>query len=156
MDANLPAVFPIKKPSNQKGSSLLLAIFIIVVVMLLGASLVELLSTGNEGVAQEVLGTRALAAANSGMQGQLQILFPLNGAVGTCPVVDTLYDFSDVTGLYNCDASVSCNNYVTDSSTGIHYYRLVSTGSCGTGTMEASSQNIVLSSRTIQVDARGL
>jgi len=145
-----------KQKDKQQGSSLVMAIFIIVVLSLLGSALVQVLSTSSETIAQEVLGTRALTAANSGMQGQLQKLFPLNGIAAICPA-STNYDFSNITGLYTCKAVVTCENYVADHN-GIAYYRLQSTGSCGSGTIEASSfdQSIVLSSRTVQVEARRL
>jgi MSHA biogenesis protein MshP len=144
---------PMKLTRNQQGSALVLAVFIMVVVMLLGASLIKILSTSSETIAQEVLGTRALAAANSAMQGQMQVLFPLNNAVGSCPA-STGYSFVAIDGLKSCTASVSCDNYVTHNS--INYYRLKSTGTCGTGTMAADSNAVVLSSRTVQVEARSL
>ena len=52
----------------QRGSALMLALFIIIVVALLGTTLVRVLSTSSEAIAQEVIGTRALMAANSAMQ----------------------------------------------------------------------------------------
>ena len=150
-----------KMRSTQKGSAMMLAVFVIVVVMLLGITLIEILSTGSEAVSQEVLGTRALAAANSGMQGQLQKLFPLNGGAPTftCPTLPAAvsihnYDFTAIAGLYQCSARVTFSNYVNHNS--IAYYRLKSTGTCGTGTMDADSKTIVLSSRTVQVEARSL
>ena len=36
------------------------------------------------------------------------------------------------------------------------FYRLTSTGECGAGTIEADSRVVVLSSRSIQVEARSL
>jgi len=152
-----------KVVTKYRGSALIMAVFVMVVISLLGATMMELLSTSSEGVAQEVLGTRALAAANSGMQGQLQKLFPLNGAAPnfTCPAVPSLpstsppYNFSNITGLKNCSAIVTCSNYVTGND-GTKYYRLKSIGNCGSGSMVATSDNIVLSSRTVQVEARSL
>ena len=142
-----------KQPIKTQGSALILAVFIMVVVMLLGATLVKVFQSSSEAIAQEVLGTRALAAANSAMQAQLQQLFPLNNAVGICPN-NTHYDFSTIDGLQTCQADVSCDNYVVNQ--GINYYRLISTGTCGTGTMTATNDDVVLSSRTVQVEARGL
>ncbi|PCI59585.1 MAG: type II secretory pathway component [Gammaproteobacteria bacterium] len=142
------------KKTQQRGSALIMAVFVMVVISLLGATMMELLATSSEGVAQEVLGTRALAAANSGVQGQLQKLFPLNSALGSCPATSH-YNFSTIQGLYQCQADVTCSNYVT-SSDGTKYYRLKSIGTCGTGTMAAASDSIVLSSRSVQVEARSL
>ncbi len=145
--------------TKQRGSSLVMAVFVIVVLSLLGSALVQVLSTSSEGIAQEVLGTRALAAANSGMQGQLQKLFPLKGVALSCPGVGspTTYDFSDITGLYTCKAVATCAIYIANLK-GIVYYRLNSTGSCGTGTVATTSfdESLVISRRSVQVNARSL
>lgn len=147
-----------KLPVKQQGSALMLALFIIIVLTLLGSALVKVLSTSSESIAQEVIGTRALMAANSGMQAHLQKLFPLNGSVA-CPG-DFIYDFSetgsDTQGLYHCKANTSCTLYFPDPTTGVNYYRLTSTGECGSSAVAANSKAVVRSSRTIQVEARSL
>jgi len=149
--------------AKQQGSALMLALFIIIVVTLLGSTLVKVLSTSSESIAQEVIGTRALMAANSAMQAELQLLFPLNTAIsGYCEpdINDKSYDFStsgmNIDGLYHCQAETSCSLYFTDLDTGINYYRLTSTGKCGSGAIAADSTDVVISSRTIQVEARNL
>ena len=145
---------------RSKGSALILALFIIIVLTLLGVALTRVLSTSNETIAQEVIGTRALMAANSAMQAQLQQLFPLN-ATGTCPVI-TLpaltanYDFTTIDGLYHCKANTSCSLYFTDPATGVNYFRITSTGECGSGDFSIENSDAVLSSRTLQVEARSL
>jgi MSHA biogenesis protein MshP len=140
---------------KQRGSALLLALFVIIVLMLFGTRMVDMLSTSSENIAQEVLGTRALAAANSGMQARLQQLFPLNGVVGTCFASPPAINFTAIVGLQNCKATTTCisNNYLGET-----YYRLTSTGTCGSGTLTSSSasNNIVISSRTVQVEAKNL
>jgi MSHA biogenesis protein MshP len=149
-------------PAKMQGSALILVVFILVVIMLLGTTLIELLSTGNEAVAQEVLGTRALASANSAMQAQLQQLFPLNinSPTFTCPTLPAApsthsYDFSTIEGLYQCKATVSCSNYANYD--GVAYYRLISTGECGNiSALASNTNNIVVSSRTVQVEAHSL
>jgi len=148
--------------AKQQGSALMLALFIIIVLTLLGSALVRILSTSSESIAQEVIGTRALMAANSGMQAELQRLFPLSVVAGV-PVVGVCnptnsYDLqdsgSDIEGLYHCDASTTCDLYHTHDL--INYYRLTSTGECGSGAITADSNAVVKSSRTIQVEARSL
>jgi len=139
--------------NKQQGSTLVMAIFIMVVLVLLGNSLLQILASSDEGVAQEVIGTRALAAANSGMQAQLQQLFPLNGAALSCPASNNYNGFESITGLYNCSATVTCDNYATLDGT--NYYRLESTGTCGFGDL-ATNDEAVLSSRTVQVEARSI
>jgi len=141
------------KKAQQQGSALLLALFVMIVLMLFGSRMAAMLTTSSENIAQEVIGTRALAAANSAMQARLQQLFPLNGASGSCAANPAPILFTNVVGLKNCQASTSCtsNTYLGES-----YYRLSSTGTCGSGTLTASSDNVVISSRTVQVEAKGL
>ncbi len=155
-----PTVKSTAKPS-EKGSAIILALFIMVVIMLLGTALVKVLSTSSETIAQEVIGTRALAVANSGMQAQLQKLFPFDSDDLICPSADpiserTYSDFNNVSGLQGCSATVTCEQYATVDS--INYYRLTSTGTCGSGSLVSDSydQSVVISSRTVQVEARNL
>ena len=138
--------------TKQRGSALILVVFILVVVMLLGAALVQIQSSSVETITQEVLGTRALAAANSGAQLQLQILFPLASAPISCSNIDTVYNFSGVAvadsrGLVQCTATVNCDNYTTIGT--VDYFRIISLGQCNSGGV-----NGVSSSRTVQVEAR--
>ncbi len=143
------------KIAKQRGSALLLALFVMIVLMLFGTRMVDILSTGSENIAQEVLGTRALAAANSGIEARLQQLFPLNGVAGTCLASPPVINFAAIVGLQNCQATTTCtsNNYLGET-----YYRLTSTGTCGSGTLTSSSasNNIVISSRSVQVEAKNL
>ena len=157
----LPNLFHFTK---QQGSSLILALFVIIILTLLGSILMRIISTSSETVSQEVLGTRAYMAANSAMQAELQKLFPLNGASAICNADNTYAEFhtplgDDVPGLYDCRAGTTCENYYIDTQNPlavIEYYRLTSTGKCGSGIMEEHSKNMVNSSRTIQVEARSL
>ncbi len=154
---NLPNI------AKQQGSSLVLALFVIIILSLLGSVLMRMISTSSETVSQEVLGTRAYMAANSAMQAELQILFPLNTISSTsCDTTFTNkpYDLQtnfneDIPGLYDCRAKTSCEHYYTDLDS-TKYYRLTSTGECGSGVMNANSKDIVVSSRTLQVEARSL
>ncbi|MBL0709859.1 MAG: hemophore-related protein [Colwellia sp.] len=146
----------------QKGSALMLALFIIVVLTLLGGALMKVLTSSSEAIAQEVIGTRAYMAANSAIQAELAKLFPLNSAASTCNANfsnDITYDFStndkDVDGLYHCKAETSCTHYATHPTLG-SFYRITSTGTCGSGILGEDSKNVVISSRTLQVEARSL
>ena len=146
----------------QQGSALILALFVIIVVTMLGGALVRILSTSSETITQEVIGTRAFMAANSAMQAELQQLFPHSIVVGvpligSCNATNTygLPDLgNDIDGLYHCSASTTCDLYHSQDS--VNYYRLTSTGECGSGVIEAESKMVVKSSRTIQVEARSL
>jgi MSHA biogenesis protein MshP len=130
---------------------------------LLGSALMRVLSSSSEAIAQEVIGTRAYLAANSAMQAELQQLFPLNSS-STCPLAPlapaiSSHNFStsgkNIDGLYHCTATTSCSLYFTDAEN-INYYRITSTGKCGSGTIAANSTAVVVSSRTIQMEARSL
>ncbi|MCI2282842.1 pilus assembly PilX N-terminal domain-containing protein [Colwellia sp. MSW7] len=155
-----------KVPSSvekQSGSALMMALFILVVLILIGSALMRVLSTSSEAIAQEVIGTRAYMAANSAMQAELQKLFPLNPVDETdfqCDSNPPPYDFStsgaDVNGLYHCKAVTSCNLYATNTSTGEKFYRLTSIGKCGSSVLGSTSTDVVVSSRKIQVEARNL
>jgi len=154
---NLPSI------TTQKGSSLVLALFIIIILSLLGNVLMRMISTSSETVSQEVLGTWAYMAENSAMQAELQLLFPINTTSSTsCDTAFTNkpYDLQknfneDIPGLYDCRAETSCEHYYTDLDS-TKYYRLTSTGEYGSRVMSANSKDIVVSSRTLQVEARSL
>lgn len=133
--------------NTQKGSALVIAIFVIVIMTLLGTALVRMISSSAETVAYEVIGTRAFQAAQVGLQRKLQVLYPLLPASGTCaPAIE--YDLSTIKGLENCKAiNVACSPYAT-SDAGITYYKIQSTGQC-----EVAQ---VFTTRTLEVQARDL
>jgi MSHA biogenesis protein MshP len=117
--------------NKQTGSALVIAIFIIIVLSALGAALVNMLDSSQEGVAYEVLGTRAYTAAQSGLQWQLAEVFPLNSDAVVCKsptVIDSrIPTFNNSQGLAQCNISVSCVDFERDS---IRYYTITSTGEC--------------------------
>ncbi len=131
----------------QNGSALVLALFIIVIVTLLGTALVRMISSNAETIAYEVLGTRAYQAAQAGAQIKLKKLFPLSDP-SECTAIDpnNPNDFSGIDGLDNCQASVDCSADRTVD--GITYYTITSTGQCEF--LE------VFTSRTIEVKARSV
>jgi MSHA biogenesis protein MshP len=122
---------------KQQGASLIIVAFIIVVLGLLAAAMVNLLSAGSESVAREVLSTRALFAAESGAQAKLNQVF-MGGDV-ECD--DPL---PSITGLDNCSVSIrSCDRIQIG---GVNYYTIVSEGRCGA----ISDQSV----RLIEVQAK--
>jgi MSHA biogenesis protein MshP len=138
-----------QKRNAQKGSALVIAIFIIIVISLLGAALVNMLRSSQEKVAYEVLGTRAYTAAQSGVQWQLSETFPLNSNAVACKsqtVIDsTTPSFNGTKGLTQCSVSVSCSDF---ERTGIRYFTIKSTGQC-----DIDGE---VTARTIEVEARSL
>ena len=132
--------------SQQRGSALVIALFIIVVMALLVGAMSKLLSASSESVSYEVLGTRAFFAAQSGMERTLSLLFALDQAtVSICPAaLPLVIDFSAVTGLEQCSAALNCTAANSTTETGVTHFYLTSTGRCGT--------NGVSSSRTIEME----
>ncbi|TWX72708.1 pilus assembly PilX N-terminal domain-containing protein [Colwellia sp. C1TZA3] len=136
-------------PKQQAGSALVIAIFVIIVLSVLGAALVKMLDSSQESVAYEVLGTRAYTAALSGLQWQLAEVFPLNAAATVCEDqtnIDALTPtFNNTQGLAQCQVSVSCAAFKPED---IRYYTITATGSCDI--------NGEKTSRKLAVDARSL
>jgi MSHA biogenesis protein MshP len=137
------------RAKKQSGSALVVAIFIIIVISILGAALVNILDSSQESVAYEVLGTRAYTAAQSGVQWQLGQIFPVgassdavNGCSAASPPVITNID-----GLKGCSIvdPVACTEFTHKS---VRYFTVTSTGEC----------NIdgEITSRTVEVEARSL
>ena len=56
----------VSRISKQNGSALVIGVFIITVMFLLAAALINVLNDADQQISVEVWGTRALAAANSG------------------------------------------------------------------------------------------
>ena len=129
--------------NHQKGFSLPVAIFILILMALIAAAVVSIYSKSLDGVSQEVLSTRAFYAAESGAQHVLGQLFPLGGGAANCQANSSL-TFS-TNGLNNCQASMSCNSTTIGSQI---FYNIQSTGDCTTGNTRTV--------RTIQMMARGL
>lgn len=140
-----------KMANSQHGSALVIAIFIIVVMTLLGASLVRMTGSNAETIVYEVLGTRAYQAAQAGAQRKMSEVFPLSGS-GSCSVDSNYADFITVEGLENCQAlDVDCvADAVIDAGTvdEITYYTITSIGQCSVAG--------VVTSRTIEIKARSL
>ena len=144
-------MFPkLKLNKANKGSALVIAIFIIVVMSLLGSALVKMLSAGAESVAFEVLGIRSFQAAQIGLEWELQQLFPLNSAAGACQTQTTINNnkpnLANTDGLLNCRIeTLTCNSFVVQGTT---YFTVESTGQCDI--------NGEVTSRTLQIKARSL
>jgi MSHA biogenesis protein MshP len=130
---------------RQKGSSILIALFIMVVVMLLGTSLGNMIQSSSDTIASQVNGTRALSVANIGAERRLNELFPITFNLIASRCDDTLtYDNiggGNVKGIMTCYVVVKCSDFKLFD---VVYYHIESTGTCG------------INSRTIIVDAKSL
>ena len=132
---------------KQKGSALVIAIFIIVVMTLLGSALVKIISSNAETIAYEVIGLRAYQAAQTGAQKKMSALFPLSPALGVCNNSINPDDFSTIKGLENCEAlNVACTEDATVN--GVTYYTITSTGQCTVAGISTS--------RKVEISARSM
>jgi len=111
---------------KQKGISLAILLFIIVILAILSAALVSINSQSVSSNAHQVIATRAFFAAESGANFQSQRIFPLTG-ITQCS--NQNYSFSSP-GLKGCTAQTQCTNFVVS---GKNYYRVISQGQCNAG-----------------------
>lgn len=129
------------KPVNkQRGSTLVIAVFVIVVLGGLVVALASLLRTSSDSVVVEVLGTRSHLAAQSGLEQAMMTVYPLNEEpVTDCSVDGQNYEFPDDRGLQQCTASISCDSESNADETFIHL-TVTSIGGCKAGSQETSRQ----------------
>lgn len=133
------------QPRNkQQGSMLITALFVIIVMSLLGLTLTRLLSASSDAVNHEIFGIRAMNAAQSALQVKISQAFPLDGSAAVCD--DTInMSFITLPGLENCSAEATCTEreYSADNVT---YYQFESTGTC--------TASDVITTRTVAVDGK--
>ena len=140
-------MFPNKILKRQRGASLIMAVFMIVIFSMLAAVMAKMISGSSENVSYEVLGTRAYFAADTGNQWAQQQLFPVSSSSTSCADVNgaTVPNISNVPGLIGCTISnIECTSFVESEVT---YFTVTSTGNCTAGEISTN--------RSIQVDARG-
>jgi MSHA biogenesis protein MshP len=112
---------------TQRGVSLIIVLFLLVVVSLLAVSLAQLNRGGSIAVAQEIQSTRALYAAESGAQIAAMRIFPINSTPTLCPGFTQAFTAS---GLNGCSATITCFSVNTAGKT---IYTVTSDGICVTG-----------------------
>jgi len=125
---------PLKK---QQGSAIVIAIFVIIIISLLGASLASLQRDSARGASYEVYAARAYLSAYSAGELALVDLFPLGSSEAvatncsaTSPsVIPVSLDGSDV-GFHGCSASYQCETLVPTSLSLPTRYKIVSTAVC--------------------------
>ncbi len=149
--------------TQQKGNLLVITLVIIVVLLVLGLALVKILSASSQQNVIEYYGSRAYLAAQSGLEGALTEIFPLNSSAQNCAAVTTSHVFQ-TPYLENCTVSVSCQQYlnVPDSSNSagsvnIFYLQsraICSPSDCAIG--EACRKDFWQTQRTLSVAAKTL
>lgn len=137
-------MFPESSLQNQRGSSLVVAIFIIVVMSILAAVIARVLSASSRATVDEVYGSRALAAANSGAQVFMTDLFPLgqDGASSAACSTGRNQAFTSP-GAERCDVVVTCQERDYTSDYQLTHFRITATGQCNAAGKNYSRQIIV-------------
>lgn len=116
---------------QQSGLGLVGAIFVIVVVSLLSVAMSRMLEADKIAQSYEILGLKALLAAESGAQLGVNRLMPPDSA-GSC--ADRTFAF-EANSLRFCTAVVSCT---ATTAGGEDYFTVSSRGECDSGGFIAS------------------
>ncbi len=123
----------IPNKNAQRGIGLPATIFIITVLALIVVAMAELNQSSSQAFAQSFQSQKAFYAAESGAQVALNRIF-VGGVACNNSIADI--DFSSAgDGLQDCVADLGCNQ-VTVS--GVNYFTISSTASCGGGFGEAT------------------
>ena len=156
---------------KQHGGALIITVFIIVVMSALAVGITRTMSSSTDQVVYEVMGTRALMAAETGNEMVLMQLFPLNGTVRTCSDIDTTVSSDDVFNEYfvadelsQCTVTATCTERTQGTTT---YYSIASTGVCkdkhagtklfpATADYTCANTDAVCVSRRLEVEAKTL
>ncbi|MGF1859352.1 hypothetical protein [Photobacterium profundum] len=125
--------------SRQRGSALIVSIFVITVMALFASAMIRIDWSGQDTTSREVFATRAWYAAHSGNEYMLSKLFPL-GAESSSPDACKDYSGEVAASLFNCQSlSLVCKKYQYGNSEPRKYkYKLESTATCGTGIFETT------------------
>lgn len=131
---------------KQRGNSLVVSIFVIVIVSALAAAMSKVLIITQESLSVEVVGYRALQSANVGVESGLQLLFPLdaNPALDCTAFPISQAGIGNVSGLLSCQVTVQCD--LSQIGTQNVVFRLESQSSCNAGGLNTS--------RVVVVEAR--
>tara|TARA_R110002073_G_scaffold5880_2_gene35778 strand:- start:3706 stop:4116 length:411 start_codon:yes stop_codon:yes gene_type:complete len=116
---------------QQSGLGLVGAIFVIVVVSLLSVAMSRMLEADKISQSYEILGLKALLAAESGAQLAVNRLMPPD-STGSC--ADRTFDF-EASSLRFCQAVVSCTAIAAN---GEDYFTVSSRGQCDASDFTAS------------------
>ena len=138
---------------SQRGSAILIALFVIVIMALLAAAMGRFLVDSSEKHTVEVRGVRALMAAQSGLEIALYRLYPSGQWQGQQCAASTSLSFTDA-GLIGCQAIVTCNK-VSVSAAGATQtaYDFSSEGRCGEPGANSGPNPDFAVSRTLVAEA---
>lgn len=126
---------------KQRGSMLVIALFVIIVLAFLAYAMIRITNTSASANVYEVYGERALNAANSGANRALNELFT-PGSSNSCNDVSTGYSFGATVALSGCAIEVACTSFDV-SQTGFTHFRIISTASCTAGDFDTQRSVVV-------------
>ena len=134
--------------SRQRGSALVVSLFIITVMGAFAAAMIRIDWSGQDTTAREVFSTRAWYAAHSGNEIVLSKLFPLGQTVSNPDVCrdgndhtkPRIYNFDEQAKLFSCQKlQVNCKTHsYKENGQPANKYQLESTATCGTGQFETT------------------
>ena len=128
---------------RQQGIGLPVALFVITVLALIVVALTDLEESSGISFGLDINSMRAFYAAESGAQVALAEVFPAGGTVGSCSSISPTVISFTASGLNGCQATVGCS---VAADSGISYFSLQSTGSCGSG-VDTAERVIVVRAR---------
>lgn len=122
---------------KQAGSAIILAVFVIIIISLLGASLASLQRDNAQGTSYEVYSSRAYLSAYSASEIALVTLFPLNSSAANAtncsestPLTISV-SLPDDVGFHGCTADYQCQILNPSSLSSLPTrYKVVSTAVC--------------------------
>lgn len=124
---------------RQSGSAIILAIFVIIIISLLGAALVSLQRDSAKGTSYEVYAARAYLSAYSASEVALATLFPLDTSdadATNCRLpaeaqVDISVPLGGDSGFHGCTAHYQCQILNPPNASSLPTrYQVVSTAVC--------------------------
>ncbi|MGB0732293.1 MAG: hypothetical protein ACPGPF_00960 [Pontibacterium sp.] len=115
---------------RQRGLGLVSAIFIITIGAMLAVAMSQFMQLGQLSTIRVFQSTRAMQAAESGVQLELnRLTHPQNlGGCATNASSSATYNFGSTPGIAGCNAAVSCTVTTIDS---VDYVTFTSVGRCG-------------------------
>ncbi|PSW10216.1 hypothetical protein C9I98_25250 [Photobacterium sanctipauli] len=125
--------------SKQRGSALIVSIFIITVMAVMAAAMIKIDWSSQDTTSREVFATRAWYAAHSGNEYMLSKLFPL-GETSSKPEYCKDYTGELEPSLFDCHALIlTCTKHeYGGAETQKYKYQLEATATCGTGAFETT------------------
>jgi MSHA biogenesis protein MshP len=113
---------------RQGGFAIVSAVFLIVILALLGAMIVSLSTTQQVSSARDLAGSRAYFAAKAGIEwGAYQVL-----QAGSCSASTTLPALSGSAAGFTVVVACSASSPVDEAGTSVVVYQITSTASIGT------------------------